>query len=304
MSLSKHVRAAVLSLIGAMAANPAEATSILVTSTPILKGGTRIGIAINAASMGRACGIIGGVVVGQDPVGACTPLNGPIPPVRGPITVFDGAGNSVNVVSDKTAALFGFKSYFVSATSTAITKATFAQAEFVDPLTFSDPSGAAFTVDLTPSFADEEGHSALTLSGSGASTAGTGQFTEMMSSSLTGSLFSLNLSFALGQTLGIDLTLGSYLTGLPGWDKSALEDALRTALGATSTGNNFSLHNFSFPDIPISVPAGATLSVFTDDIATAAAVVPEPGTLSALGTGILSLIGIARLGRRPNSAVG
>jgi hypothetical protein len=73
----------VAALLGSFSAD-LQAANVLVTSNNGVGGGTRIGIAINRATSGRACGVIGGVVVSQAPAGACPPnnLNGAIPPAR------------------------------------------------------------------------------------------------------------------------------------------------------------------------------------------------------------------------------
>src|ERR1035438_8257589 len=78
-----------------------------------------------------------------------------------------GAGNTVNAESAKTAVVFGFKSYFTHADQTAVTLATFAQAEFTDPLTFTNPSGGAFDVTLDRLFTATDGLHGMELGGSG-----------------------------------------------------------------------------------------------------------------------------------------
>jgi|SRR5271166_440947 len=267
-------------------------SNVTVTAAPGVAGGTTIGIAVNATSFGRAYGMIGGVVVGQDPVGAPPPANliGPIPPARGPITVVDPAGNTVDAETDKTAVILGFKSFYVHADEITVTKFSFAQAQFVDPLVFSNPSGGAFNVTLTPNFATTEGHAGLELAGSGLPGTDSGSFHKNMSSNLTGFLFSLDLTFVLGQRLGVNLTLGSYLTGMPGWDQVTLTNELESALNANTASNNFILNNFSFPNIPIQVNSGQSLDVFSSDLATAGTI-PEPSSWILCGLGVLGILG-------------
>jgi len=263
----------------------------LSTAAGAVAGQTGFGIAVNAASFGRTCGRIGGAIVFQNPNCA---VNGPIPPNR--VNGFvDAAGNTVNAESSKTAVLFGFKSYFTHADQTAVTLATFAQAEFTDPLTFTNPSGAAFDVTLDKVFTATDGFPGMELGGGGGFGSASASFHSDMSTNLTGLLFSLDVTFSEGQPLGISISLGSFVTGLPGWNQTALQNALRTALGANTISSDYVTNSFSFPDIPIHVGAGQDLIVFSDDISTAAgAPTPETGTLTLLGTGLLGIWGAIR----------
>jgi hypothetical protein len=267
------------------------AVNSLSTAAGAVAGQTDFGIAIDAVSSGRACGKIGGVIVAQNP--SCV-FNGPIPPAR-VIGVVDGAGNTVNAESAKTAVVFGFKSYFTHADQTAVTLATFAQAEFTDPLTFTNPSGGAFDVTLDRLFTATDGLHGMELGGSGGPGSASASFHSDMSTNLTGLLFTLDVNFVEGQPLGISISLGPYMIGLPGWDQTTLQNALRTALGANSISSDYVTDSFNFPDIPIHVGAGQSLIVSTDDVSTAAgAPTPEGGTLTLFGTGLLGVLGAFR----------
>lgn len=89
------------------------AVNSLSTAAGRVGGQTKVGIAWNAVSSGRACGKIGGVIVAQNP--SCV-VNGPIPPARA-IAFVDGAGNTVNAKADFVAA-GGFKAYYTHADRT------------------------------------------------------------------------------------------------------------------------------------------------------------------------------------------
>ena len=284
--------------LGSLCADVAVAVNSLATSNNGVGGGIRVGIAIDAVSSGRACGMIGGVVVGQAPAGACPPgnVNGPIPPPR-IVNVTDAAGNHVDAESDKVGVLFGLKTYLVNADSTAVTLGTFAQAEFVDPMSFTSLTNDAFDIDLVRSFFEANGTPGILIGGGhgGADGSASPSFHADMSSNLTGPLLAMDLAFALGQPLGIHLTLGTYLAGLPSWNEAALTAQLRTLFDADTADDMFSLANFAFPAIPIHVAAGQTLIVDTDDIRTAVAtVVPEPAIVWLLGGGLAALLTVAR----------
>src|SRR5262245_5229179 len=96
---------------------------------------SKVGVAINATSDGRACGKItsGNVTVFvEDPVAACNNINGPIPPNR-IISRTDAAGNMVAARAVKVAPIPGFfKIYFTRAQTTSVNAGTFAFAEFRD----------------------------------------------------------------------------------------------------------------------------------------------------------------------------
>jgi hypothetical protein len=287
-------------VLGACFGDAAVAVNSLVSSNNGIGGGTTIGIAVNAVSNGRACGMIGGVAVGQDPAGACpgTNTNGAIPPGR-LVSVTDAAGNQVDAESDIAAVVLGFKSYIVSAHSKSVTLKTFAQAEFVDPLTFSDPFNRSFGVDLTRYFAESDSAPGLRIGGdAGSGGTASASFRADMSSNLTGFLFSLDLSFTLNQPLNVQLTLGNFVAGLPGWDQAALTSQLRSALDADTADNDFSLGSYEFPNIHIEVAAGDTLVVSTDDIRTAVAEVPEPSIVLLLGGGMCALVALRRRRRQ------
>jgi hypothetical protein len=274
------------SLSLAMVLSFVTATWAAVNSLSTAQGGvggqTKVGVAVNAVSQGRACGKLNGVAVAVDP--SCT-VNGAIPPTRS-ISFADGAGNIVNATSRKFNG-GGFKAYYTHADQTSATKAAFAQAEFADPLTFTDPSGGAFSVTLDRFFQGSGGVHGLELGASG-SGYGFADFDSTMSSNLTGFLFSLDVSDVLGQPLAITITLGSYVTGLPGWNVTSLQNQLRTALGANTISSDYYTDSFTFPDIPISVAAGSSLIVYTDDVSTAyGSPVPESGSLVLLGSGLL-----------------
>lgn len=245
----------------------------------------KAGITYGVNSMGRACGQIG-LTLYQDPDTACSNMNGPIAPNRS-ISASDAAGNAVD--ADATKFGVGLKVYRARASSTRVTKFTYAFAEFADPLTVSGPPGEAFDVDLTRSFMPNDSEPGLLLSGSGPAGSAVAELTDSMSTSLTGFLFSLDLSFTLGKPLSIDLTIGSYLSDVPGWNKASLEATLSSLLGAGTPSNNFSLTDFNFPVIPISVPANQVLSIYTLD--TALVSTPEPATLPLLaGPGLAVLM--------------
>jgi len=241
-------------LLGSFGADLQAVTNVLVTSNNGVGAGTRIGVAVNLVTMGRACGMIGGVVVGQAPAGACpgTNTNGPIPPAR-TINVTDIAGNHVDADSAIVAALLGLKAFVVEAHSTSVTRGTFAQAELVDPIVFSDPAGGAFDVDLTRFFFEDSGAPGIRLAAQGP---GSGSFHAAMSTDVTGFLFSLDLGFEYGQPLAVNLVLGAYLAGVAGWDDDALTGQLRTLLDASTADNDFSAASFEFPNIPVHVAAG------------------------------------------------
>jgi hypothetical protein len=113
-----------------------------------------------------------------------------------------------------------------------------------------------------------------------------------MSTDITGFLFSLDLAFVINQPLGLTLTLGDYVKTLPGWDKISLENQLSVLLDAETADNNFILNNFNFPAIPIHVPTGQSLNVFTLDLANAEATgVPEPSTWFLLASGLVGWLG-------------
>jgi hypothetical protein len=234
----------------ALATSSPAAVNSLSTAAGGVGGQTKVGVAVNAVSSGRACGKIGGVIVAQAP--SCT-LNGAIPPTR-TIAFVDGAGNTVNATSRKLAA-GGFKANYTHADQTSVTKPAFAQAEFTDPLTFTDPSGGAFDVTLSRFFAAASGTHGLELGAGGSPGSAFASFDSTMSSNLTGMLYSLDISDVAGQPLGITVTLGSYVMGLPGWNKVALETQLRTALGANMISSDYFTDSFAFPDILIHVPA-------------------------------------------------
>jgi hypothetical protein len=284
--------AASCGVVGAAAIDPVD-PNVLVTSLNGVAIGNPggFGLAINAVSKGRVCGKIGGVVVGQSP-GGCANVNVGIPPNLA-IAVIDPAGNRVNADSGIVSVLLGLKTYFVDANSTAITLPTFAQAEFVDPLTVSNPGGGPFDIDLVRSFTSDGPNKP------GLSFVAQGQLGDLaegilhaeMSSNLTGFLFSLDLVSELNQPLSINLTLGSYVVGLPAWNQSLLISQLSTLLDASNPDNTFVLSDFSFPAIPVHVPDGQTLIVTTDDVRTAtASPVPEPRTSGPIIVGLLVLM--------------
>jgi hypothetical protein len=229
-----------------------------------------------------------GAVAVQDPAMACTGTNGLIPPNRS-ATLADPAGNKASASATQLR-LFGvgaLKYYSVKASTTSVNKATFGFAELVDPVTISNPTGSPFNIGLTSFFMGENGDPGIELGGSGPFGAAVAEITDTMSTSLTGPLYSLDLSFSAGNPLAIDLTLGSFVSGQPGWDKTALETSLASLLGADSISTDHALSSFSFPAISIDVPAGQTLAIFSDD--TALAMVPEPGTLALLCSAVLGL---------------
>jgi hypothetical protein len=244
------------------------------------------GLAIGLNSMGRACAKIGAAAT-QDPAMACTGTNGPIPPNRSASRT-DAAGNMASASATQLR-IFGvgaLKYYRVRASTTSVNSSTFGFAELVDPISISNPTGSPFSIDLTSFFMGENGDPGIELGGSGP-LAAAAEITDTMSTSLTGLLYSLDLSFSAGNPLAIDLTLGSFVSGQPGWDKTALETSLAGLLGADSISSDYALSSFSFPAISIDVPAGQTLAIYSDDIALAQ--VPEPGTLALLCSAVLGL---------------
>jgi hypothetical protein len=233
---------------------------------------------------GRACGKIGGAVVAEDPApGACSPLNGAIPPNRAIPATSDALGNTVSAQARLLASFGSAKLFFVDAADIARTKATFAEAEFVDPLIFFSATNDAFDVSLIRSFENVGSSPGLQLAGSAAAgEQALGSYHLEMSTNLTGFLFSLDVGFSASQPLTITIDLGTYVTGLAGWDELLLESSLRTLLDAGTIDNDFSLTTFSFPAIPVHVPAGEELIVMGADVGTAIAAAPEPGTLSLI----------------------
>lgn len=135
----------------------------------------------------------------------------------------------------------------------------------------------------------------LELGGGGSPGSAFASFDSTMSTNLTGLLYSLDISDVAGQPLAITITLGAYVVGLPGWDKTSLENQLRTALGANTISSDYFTDSFTFPDIPIHVPSGDNLVVSTDDVSTAiGSPVPEGGTFVLLVTGMVGALGTCR----------
>lgn len=275
-----------------------EAYAVNVFRSTAVKGGTTTGVGrATVAPMGRACGIIGNVSF-NDPAAACANINGPVPPTRF-INVTDGAGNHVDATSQELFAVGAFKAYRVSANDKSVTLPTFAFAEYLDPLVFSHPMGDAFSVSLVDSISGSNPSQPGLLLSADAGEIGSGSLHSDLSTDITGFLFSLDLSFKTDEPLSVNLNLGSYLFGLPssaGWNKASIESSLRLALDADTPDNDFRLTSFDFPAIPIDVPAGSNLTVFTVDQAVAQA--PEPGMLSLVGAGAVALLAVA--GKRRN----
>jgi hypothetical protein len=121
------------------------------------------GLAIGLNSMGRACARIGALAT-QDPAISASRS--------------DAAG------------------------TWRLNSATFGFAELVDPITISNPTGSPFSIDLTSFFMVENGDPEIELGGSGSLGAAVAEVTDTMSTSVTGLLYSLDLSFSAGKWSG------------------------------------------------------------------------------------------------------
>jgi len=151
--------------------------------------------------------------------------------------------------------------------TTIFERVGYALARFVDPIVFADPMGSAFDVSLERGFFENEGTPGIVI-GSDSDVAWATYHADV-STDRTGFLFSLDLRYHTGEPLGVDVTLGSYVSSLAGWDEGALEAALGAALDASTADDDFRLAvpAYNFPLIPIHVDAGQTLSITGEDTA-------------------------------------
>lgn len=262
----------------------ANAANVTVNSAFGVGGDVTVGVGINTSSFGGACGSIGANSF-QDPVNMiggppCAALGTLAPPPRA-INNTDAAGNSVSALSEDVLIGGGlFKAYGLFASTTRTTKFVFANAIYNDEINFDFNN--AFNVNLMPSIDTME------ISGTaGTNEIATGSYHMEMSSTLTDSLFSLDIIFESDAPLDVDFSLSNYVAGLPGWNELALENQLSTLLDASNTNNIFSLSSsFLFPNIPFQVAAGEDLTVLSSANVKALSAVPIPPAILLFVSGL------------------
>ncbi|BAC91882.1 hypothetical protein [Gloeobacter violaceus] len=204
--------------------------------------------------------------------------------VAGNTTAEGGAGLTAKNNTDKT--------YRVAARTVANNNGTAdAKGSFKDPLVVGSETGEAFSTDIVHSL------ETLTMSGSRdneLSSASTTFHYDMafavapdeVSAGSPTPLFSFDIGYTVGQTPTLSLFVAPALSGVPGWEQSALESQLRALVTAGGTAG-VNLGGYAFPAIPFSVPAGQSLILYTTDTAqTNACSNDEPAPIGTLKSGV------------------
>jgi len=263
-----------LCLAGAL--DVARAVDVTVTVTGGIDSSTTEGVAMSASSEGYACVDLGsGTEMDENPTGACVGTTAPIPPSRDARAFFPpGPGYTDMGYAYSTDTYFstppGSKWYHVAVLdSCGELDSCRSEALFKDPWVFSHAGGEAFSVTLHRSFFGDPELFGIVGDGGGG-TLVTASYHSETSSDVSGFLFSVDLSYEFDQPLSVDVTVGGFLTGSPGWDEGVLEGLLSAALDAGTPDNVFELlEDFDFPSIEIDVVAGSTLEIQTADLAVA-----------------------------------